>query len=361
VPPTQPKRIRGDGRIYRRGDFYWCAFYVDGKQQRESCHTQDAAKAEKYLQRRRNQARAHELDPSMAFITRRAHKRTVGELMDALEKHFKAEDQLSAPTLSNINRVRKDFGARRATTLTASEVNSYIEERSKAGDANATINRATQILKQSYRLSGLRLPGPEPINHLDESGNVRQGFFTDPEIRRVLEHLSEDLADFVLFGWCTGTRRGEIAALQWSYVQDDCIYVPAEITKTGKAHVIPLVGELAELIERRKVARLIKRNGSVTFASHIFHRDGAPIIEFSQELAQRVHCCGVGEVGLSIVRRAEGHGERRQARLRTGCEKHLSALQQTMEERREEIFWQDIPRSEAQRSAGHGQRGRSRS
>ena len=281
--------------------------------------------------------------------------------MDALEKHFKAEDQLSAPTLSNINRVRKDFGARRATTLTASEVNSYIEERSKAGDANATINRATQILKQSYRLSGLRLPGPEPINHLDESGNVRQGFFTDPEIRRVLEHLSEDLADFVLFGWCTGTRRGEIAALQWSYVQDDCIYVPAEITKTGKAHVIPLVGELAELIERRKVARLIKRNGSVTFASHIFHRDGAPIIEFSQELAQRVHCCGVGEVGLSIVRRAEGHGERRQARLRTGCEKHLSALQQTMEERREEIFWQDIPRSEAQRSAGHGQRGRSRS
>ncbi len=293
--PTQPKRLRGDGRIYKRGDVYWIALYVDGRLQRESTHMSDAKQAEKFLQKRRNAARAHELNPTMPFITRRQNKRTINDLMNALQSHFEAHDQAGPPTLSNINRIRRDFGAKRATSLTAADVNDYIEERQDGGDANATINRTTQLLKQAYKLVNLPLPGPEPITRLDETGNVRKGFFNEPEIRRVLARLSSDLADFVLFGWLTGMRKGEIESLHWTDLENHCIELRAENAKTGKPRSIPLVGELAELIERRKVARVLKRNGTVTLASLIFHRDGEPITEFRKSWHTACVACGLGK------------------------------------------------------------------
>jgi integrase len=277
--PTQ-KRPRGDGSVYKRGDFFWCSFYKNGKQLREPCHTDDEAKALKYLQRRRNQARMSEADPSKTFITRKEHKRSVSDVMEALRRHFEAEDQLSAPTACYIDKIVAAFGERRATSLTASEVNEYVADRRSAGYANASCNRLTQLLKQAFTHAKLPLPGPEPIVRLSEKGNVRQGFLSEGQIRAVIAHLPDDLADFTLFGWHTGTRRGEIALLKWTFVQDDIINVPAEVTKTEEPHIIPLVGELAELIQRRKAARRFKRDGTVTLAAHIFHRDGVPITEF---------------------------------------------------------------------------------
>jgi len=287
--------MRGDGRIYKRGDMYWIALYVDGRLQRESTHKSDEKQAERFLQKRRNEARAHELNPAMPFISRRQNKRTISDLMDALQSHFEAHDQASAPTLSNINRIRRDFGAKRATSLTAADVNEYIEERQDAGDANATINRTTHLLKQAYKLVNLPLPGPEPITRLDETGNVRTGFFIEPEIRRVLARLSPDLADFVLCGWLTGWRRGEIASLHWTDLDNHCIELRAENAKTGKPRSVPLVGELAELIERRKAARVLKRNGTVALASLIFHRDGEPITEFRKSWHTACVACGLGK------------------------------------------------------------------
>jgi integrase len=274
---------------------YWIALYVDGRLQRESTHKSDEKQAERFLQKRRNEARAHELNPAMPFISRRQNKRTISDLMDALQSHFEAHDQASAPTLSNINRIRRDFGAKRATSLTAADVNEYIEERQDAGDANATINRTTQLLKQAYKLVNLPLPGPEPITRLDETGNVRTGFFIEPEIRRVLARLSPDLADFVLCGWLTGWRRGEIASLHWTDLDNHCIELRAENAKTGKPRSVPLVGELAELIERRKAARVLKRNGTVALASLIFHRDGEPITEFRKSWHTACVACGLGK------------------------------------------------------------------
>jgi integrase len=200
--------------------------------------------------------------------------------MDALSSHFKAQDQLSTPVACTIKKVKEQFANKRATKLTAAEVNEWITERRENGDKKATINRATQLLKQAYKFKKLPMPGPEAIIRFDELDNARQGFFTDPEIRRVMARLPEYLADFALFGWGTGMRRGEIAGLKWTYVQDGTIRIPAEITKTKKAHSIPLVGELAEVIQRRRAARSVERDGTVVLADLIFHRDGEPVRNF---------------------------------------------------------------------------------
>jgi integrase len=119
---------------------------------------------------------------------------------------------------------------------------------------------------------------------------VRRGFFSESEIRKVIANLSPALADFTLFAWLCGMRKSEIASLRWEDVDGDCIRLRAENAKNGKSRALPLEGELAELIGRRKVARQFKTNGTVTLSALIFHRKGDPICEF------RKH-------GLPLVRR----------------------------------------------------------
>ena len=54
--------MRGDGMIWKRGEIWWVAFYVDGKKQRESAKTGDEETARKYLRRRLKEVHAHECD-----------------------------------------------------------------------------------------------------------------------------------------------------------------------------------------------------------------------------------------------------------------------------------------------------------
>jgi integrase len=91
-------------------------------------------------------------------------------------------------------------------------------------------------LKQAYTLA--ELPAPK-IRRLDESDNVRRGFFSEAEIRRVMVNLPGELGDFTLFAWLTGMRKGEIASLRWEDVDGGCIRLRAENAKNGSARLIP--------------------------------------------------------------------------------------------------------------------------
>jgi integrase len=275
--------MRGDGRIFKRGETWWVSFYVDGKEQRETAKTGDESRAEKYLRAKLKEVHAHELDPTKPFMTQRARRRTIADLMDALKADFEIRRIASVPNLSNIKRTRADFGSIRATALTADTVDQYIEGRLADGDAKASINRVTQLLKQAYALA--ELPAPR-IRRLDESDNVRRGFFSESEIRRVMANLPVALADFTLFAWLTGMRKGEIASLRWEDVDGDCIRLRAENAKNGNARLIPLEGELAELLARRKAARRVKFNDTVMLSALIFHRKGEPIREFRKSWAK---------------------------------------------------------------------------
>jgi integrase len=95
-------------------------------------------------------------------------------------------------------------------------------------------------LKQAYGLA--ELPAPR-IRRLDEADNVRRGFFTELEVRHVMANLPAELADFTLFAWLTGMRKGEIASLRWEDLDGDCIRLRAEDAKNGAARLIPLEGE----------------------------------------------------------------------------------------------------------------------
>jgi len=204
---------------------------------------------------------------------------------------------------SLVKPLRKKFGWLRAVDLRTEHVSNYLAALEKDGYKPASINRQTELLRRAFRLAlqdGLlnRIPR---FPMLSEQGNVRRGFFQESEIRLVMANLPDDLADFVLFGWVTGMRKGEIASLRWEDFDGDTIRLTAENAKNGKARQIELEGELGELIERRQQARQIKRGNVSVLAAYVFHRDGDPIREFRKwKLWRQAKGCHLWKLRLNL-------------------------------------------------------------
>jgi integrase len=293
--------MRGDGRVFKRGANWWIAFYVDGREQRESSKTTDEAVAQKYLRKKLKEVHAHELDPAKPFRTQRDRKRTVADLVDALQDDFEIRGKWNPQVRTNVGHIRLAFGNVRATALTAEDIDEYIQKRLAGGSAKASINRVTQLLKQAYGLA--ELPAPR-IRRLDEADNVRRGFFTEREVRLVIANLPSELADFTLFAWFTGMRKSEIASLRWEDFDGDCIRLRAEDAKNGTARLVPLEGDLIDLTERRKIARKFKANEVVAMSALIFHRNGKPIREFRKTWATACRLAGVRRLFHDLRRSA---------------------------------------------------------
>jgi len=87
-------------------------------------------------------------------------------------------------------------------------------------------------------------------------------------------------------------------------VDGGCIRLRAENAKNGTARLIPLEGELAELIARRKAARRVKVKEAVMLCALIFHRDGEPIWEFRKSWATACTKAGIRRLFHDLRRSA---------------------------------------------------------
>jgi integrase len=235
-------------------------------------------------------------------------------LLDALRANYEARGKSGARLLSNLKPLEEHFGDYRATELTGADVDRFITHAKQHGRRvvqevpgkptkakpakDASINRCLQLLRQSYKLAlrDGKLTSAPYIQRLSEVGNARQGFFDAPDFYRVLGHLPLYLQDYTLFAYLTGWRAGEIRSLSWLDIDGDTIKLQAIHSKNRTARTIPLAGELAELIERRKAARLVKTTtGTVQTmvqAKHIFHCKGEPVGDFRKAWATACKLAG---------------------------------------------------------------------
>lgn len=312
--------MRGNGRIFARKDtsFLWCAYYLRGKEYRESTNETDSNKAEKFLKRRLKEVGADQIGARpfvgpaaerlklSCDVTRNEQAKSECDcLCCALERDFKLRGKDSAQNASNLNRVRRDFEGLKASTLTAEDVDKYIEKRLAEGAAPASVNRVTQMLGQSFKLAiqRKRIATAPHIRHLSEAGNVRQGFFGEAEFRAVVDNLPDYLKDFARFAYYTGMRKGEIASLRWEDVDEDVIRLRAENAKNGEARTVPIEGELAELVERRRAGRQVKMKGNpVILSAWIFHRDGESVGDFRKAWATACCMAGVGKLVCPVCK-----------------------------------------------------------
>jgi integrase len=120
----------------------------------------------------------------------------------------------------------------------------------------------------------------------------------------VIANLPSALADFTLFGWLTGMRKSEISTLKWEHYDGASIRLRAENAKNGTARLIPVEGELVELMERRKAARQVKSKNTVTLSAFIFHRRGLPIKEFRKSWSTACRLAGVRRLFHDLRRSA---------------------------------------------------------
>jgi integrase len=171
--------------------------------------------------------------------------------------------------------------------------------RRKEDYAIATTNRILQCLRRAYNLGEVPWPKVKPLS---EKGNKRTGFFTPEQMEKVLANLADDgLLDFIRLSYCTGMRRGEVAGLTWTMVEGDELHIPADICKNRESRVLPLTGELAQILDRRKKVRLV--DGAL--ARRLFHRgDGRPILEFRKSWRTAVTKAGCVNMICHDMRRS---------------------------------------------------------
>ena len=139
---------RGDGRVFRMkgSPYWWISYYNHGQEHREvALHLKTGNKieatklnyrdAEQFLRERRSQRDAEKhgglpfLGPqqdrikvSCDLMATEARKAECTCLCCALERDFRLRGKDSSQNISNLNRVRRDFGGQRATALGAEEM-----------------------------------------------------------------------------------------------------------------------------------------------------------------------------------------------------------------------------------------------
>ncbi|HXP69653.1 MAG TPA: site-specific integrase [Candidatus Dormibacteraeota bacterium] len=286
--------MRGDGRIYLRGNVFWIAYYLRGEKFRESAQTTDEKEAVKFLRKRMREVGC-DIEGARPFTTPKAGKATVHELLEGLKADYKLRDKDSGQNFSHLKRADDDFGKHLAVKLTTQQIRDYMNKRRTDGDAKASINRPLQLLRQAYSLavkSGDLARAPH-IPHLSEEGNARKGFVDEAQFRAILEFLPSYLKDFCLFAYVTGMRYGEVRSLKWANVKGDEIELEALDAKTGEARIVPMVGkDLAGILARRREAKKVKRGGTTTIADLFFHHNAKAIVDIKK--AWRTACRKAG-------------------------------------------------------------------
>lgn len=272
----RPRRERGEGRIWLNGKIWWIQFYVHGRQMRESSRSKTKTVAERLLKRRLAESEAGLIAPSVVQRLR------YEKMRDSLLTDYRTNNRKSlfrnkdgAEYVCGLKYLDEFFIGLRAVEITTDLVREFSSKRQSAGSPNSTINRSLAALRRMFSLAKEdgKLRDVPHIPMLKEPP-PRKGFLEHHEFQSLRLTLPEHLRSLVTLAFYTGMRLGEIKKLRWSNVSllDNQIRLDPGTTKNDEARVIPLMGELPEML---KILRRQSPQSEV-----VFTRDGRPIGSF---------------------------------------------------------------------------------
>jgi len=286
--------LRGMGRIFRRGPIYWIAFYHRGKEYRESSHSDNEAEARKLLKKRIGEA-------GIGRVTGPREERAIFEdLAKALLTDYEINRRRSLRSARlSISHLREVFGLERAIDITTDQIKAYARTRQREGAANASINRELAALKRMFSLAVQdgRLSATPYIPKLHED-NARQGFVDHGAFVTLRDNLPEYLREPITFLYLSGWRVSEMKALEWRDVDlaGRLVRLRPEVSKNKNGRVLPLSGELLEIIERAHGARQLG-------CPFVFHRRAEPIGDFRKAWSNACKAAGLGKPLVHDLRR----------------------------------------------------------
>ena len=294
--------MKGNGRVFRRGQIWWIAYYDNGRERRESSGSGERKDAVRLLRQRLGEVA---MGVTQAAAPKRTRTRVVTmlELFDLLEQHYLLNNRTSRINGTCLKRLRRRFAGYTVKACTSLAITHYMAEMQRAGRKAGTINREIAVLRSALRL-GYRhdLVSRVPAIKLLPQLAVRNEFFTRAEIDTLMPCLPEYLRDVVLFGYLTGWRKGEIVGLHWSNVDrsSGVVRLEPEQNKSRDVRVLALQGQLAALMERRWQARKVGRS----LALQVFHRNAQPLGVFRDAWLTACRRAGLGHRWFHSLRRS---------------------------------------------------------
>ena len=206
-----------------------------------------------------------------------AERLTFGDLMRMVAEDYVINARKSQPPTGQLSAYFPDHT--RALDITADVVKRYIQARLAQSAAAATVKNEVGVLGRAFTLayrSG-HLPN-RPYLPMPRVSNARTGFFTDAEVRTLLQYLPAYMQPFVEAAYITGWRRGELRALRWPQVdwESGTIRLERGTTKSGEPRSFPFAAHprLAELIrEQRARSSAFERERGIV-CPWVFHRNG---------------------------------------------------------------------------------------
>ncbi|HEY6293325.1 MAG TPA: site-specific integrase [Terriglobia bacterium] len=290
--------MRGDGRVFRRGNKYWIAYYAPGPdgrshEQREPGGDTEA-EARKLLRHRLREVGAHVLG-ARKFTGPQQERVRVEELLQNYERDCEIRGLKGLKQIrSHLKHIRAFFGMDRALVVSTARLRDFIAARQQEEAKSATINRELEGLQRAFALAveAGTLAAAPAFPSLRED-NARQGFFERGDFFAVLSKLRElrkttDVADSLEWFYWTGMRPDEIRSLTWPCFDRETwtLRLHSKDAKTGFGRVIALEGPLRQIIERRIKTRGFGR-------ALIFHRNGKPIGDFRKSWKTACRLAGV--------------------------------------------------------------------
>lgn len=281
--------MKGLGRVFKRGSVYWIAYSYRGKEFRESSHSESEAQAHRLLKKRIGEmGRGRLIGPVEERVT-------FDDMAAALVRDYQVNGRKALSAIQfPIRHLKGSFGLDKALDITTDRINTHIARRQAEGASNATINRELAALKRMFSLTirAGKLTSRPYIASLEEN-NARQGFLDHGSFLALRANLADYLKDPVTFLYLSGWRVSEMRSLEWRDVDltGKVVRLRPEISKNKDGRVLPLSGELLEVIERA-------RQNRSPDCPYVFHLNGQPIGDFRR--AWKTACQAAGLSGAIV-------------------------------------------------------------
>jgi integrase len=196
----------------------------------------------------------HQEKPSVAFS-------------DALAQFLDTQDHLRPTTRRDYERLLKTRFEKSLKRYTLAEIQSAQVSTilDKLADAPAERKYAHSVIRRFFKWAvGRRLLDRSPVEGMDVPKPVksRDRVLTDAELKAIWQAAGScrQFGVIVKLLMLTGQRANEIARLQTSWIKENRIELPKEITKNNRASTIPL-GSLSKSI----LDSLLNNQGSYIF------------------------------------------------------------------------------------------------
>jgi integrase len=283
------------GRVFQRGGVWWIAYYYQGREVRESSGSTKRPAGVKLLKKRHRELAA-------GRPAREAEKVLLSDLRALIEADYRLNGRRSGRRMAHAwAHLVEHFGAEeRAVSITAPRLAAYVNARTGEGAKGATIRNELNALKRAFNLArraGELMPNETPASWpAIRAGAPRAGFFEREEHEAVKAALPADEADVAEFLYWCGWRRTEATGLRWREVDLDAGIIRIETTKTDEPRTLPfgVLPQLRDLLQhRREVTDRVQRDRGMV-VSHVFHRNGDPIVTFFRTWAAACVKAGFG-------------------------------------------------------------------